>query len=142
MGKHNVIPHLSSPSFVQTLVNMKFIIQIVYIHIVIIYHLHPHVNLVPHNSRSLTFRTNKDLAKQLCSPSPGSNEMHFATRFPQNGWGQFKACLWKQNLSYWRSPSYNLTRIIFMFCASLLFGILFWDQGNKMLVCKVLFMLV
>ncbi|CAN6676743.1 unnamed protein product [Malus baccata var. baccata] len=80
---------------------------------------------------SALYGSNKDLAKQLCSPSPGSNEMHFATRFPQNGWGQFKACLWKQNLSYWRSPSYNLTRIIFMFCASLLFGILFWDQGNK-----------
>ncbi|CAN6548372.1 unnamed protein product [Malus baccata var. baccata] len=80
---------------------------------------------------SALYGSNKDLAKQLCSPSPGSNEMHFATRFPQNGWGQFKACLWKHNLSYWRSPSYNLTRIIFMFCASLLFGILFWDQGNK-----------
>ncbi|CAL8079445.1 unnamed protein product [Prunus armeniaca] len=74
---------------------------------------------------------NKRLVKQLSTPSPGSKVLQFPTRFPQNGWGQFKACFWKQNLSYWRSPSYNLTRIIFMSCSSLLFGILFWNQGKK-----------
>jgi hypothetical protein len=72
------------------------------------------------------------LVKQLSSPTPGSKELHFPTRFPQNGWEQLKACLWKQNLSYWRSPSYNLVRIAFMSSGASLFGLLYWQQGKKM----------
>lgn len=79
-------------------------------------------------------KENKELVKQLSSPSPGSKDLHFATVFAQNGWEQFKACLWKQNLSYWRSPSYNLTRITFVSVSSVLFGMLFWQQGKTMLV--------
>ncbi|KAH6803364.1 pleiotropic drug resistance 9 [Perilla frutescens var. frutescens] len=45
---------------------------------------------------------------------------------------EFTTCLWKQYWSYWRSPSYNLKRSIFMLIASLLFGFLFWGQGNKL----------
>ncbi|KAJ6677421.1 ATP-BINDING CASSETTE TRANSPORTER [Salix viminalis] len=74
---------------------------------------------------------NEELVKQLSSPTPGSKELHFPTRFPQNGWEQLKACLWKQNLSYWRSPSYNLVRIIFMACGALLFSLLYWQKGKK-----------
>ncbi|XP_022749067.1 pleiotropic drug resistance protein 3-like isoform X2 [Durio zibethinus] len=80
---------------------------------------------------STLYKENKELIKRLSSPTPGSTDLYFPTRFPQNGWEQFKACLWKQFLSYWRSPSYNLTRIIFMSASSLLFGILFWQQGKK-----------
>ncbi|CAK9136214.1 unnamed protein product [Ilex paraguariensis] len=76
-------------------------------------------------------RNNKELVKRLSIPPPDSKQLHFATRFAQNGWGQFKSCLWKQQLSYWRSPSYNLTRSLYMVFASLLFGTLFWDQGKK-----------
>ena len=86
-------------------------------------------------------RENKELIKQLSSPTPGSTDLYFPTRFPQNGWEQFKACLWKQCLSYWRSPSYNLTRIIFMSASSLLFGVLFWQKGKKMSVNTILLML-
>ncbi|CAK7326251.1 unnamed protein product [Dovyalis caffra] len=80
---------------------------------------------------STLYEENKELVKQLSSPTPGSNDLHFPTRFPQNGWEQLKACLWKQNLSYWRSPSYNLLRIVFMSFGALLFGLLFWQKGNK-----------
>ncbi|XWS53453.1 hypothetical protein CRYUN_Cryun10bG0002700 [Craigia yunnanensis] len=80
---------------------------------------------------SSLYEENKELVKQLSSPTPGSTDLYFPTCFPQNGWEQFKACLWKQCLSYWRSPSYNLTRIIFMSASSLLFGVLFWQQGKK-----------
>ncbi|XWS53454.1 hypothetical protein CRYUN_Cryun10bG0002800 [Craigia yunnanensis] len=80
---------------------------------------------------STLFKENKELVKQLSSPPPGSKDLQFPTRFPQNGWEQFKACLWKQHLSYWRSPSYNLTRIFFLSASSVLFGILFWQQGKK-----------
>ncbi|KAK2646907.1 hypothetical protein Ddye_022102 [Dipteronia dyeriana] len=81
---------------------------------------------------STLYQENEELVKKLSSPSPGSKDLHFPTRFPQNGWEQFKACLWKQHLSYWRSPSYNLIRIIFIAASSVLFGILFWKQGKKL----------
>ncbi|TYG75927.1 hypothetical protein ES288_D03G072100v1 [Gossypium darwinii] len=76
-------------------------------------------------------KENKELVKQLSSPTPGSKDLYFPTRFPQNGLEQFKACLWKQCLSYWRSPAYNLTRIVFMTASSLMFGVLFWQQGKN-----------
>ncbi|XP_058191657.1 pleiotropic drug resistance protein 3-like isoform X2 [Rhododendron vialii] len=79
---------------------------------------------------SLLYQNNKALVIQLIAP-PDSKELHFTTRFSQNGWGQFKSCLWKQHLSYWRSPSYNLMRFMYLLIASLLFGILFCGQGRK-----------
>ncbi|KAF3454732.1 hypothetical protein FNV43_RR05180 [Rhamnella rubrinervis] len=74
---------------------------------------------------------NKELVKQLSSPPPGSSDLHFPTQFSQNGWGQFKSCLWKLHLSYWRNPPYNLMRIMHTLVASLIFGALFWDEGQK-----------
>ncbi|KAK0607563.1 hypothetical protein LWI29_016774 [Acer saccharum] len=79
---------------------------------------------------STLYKENKELVKKLSSPSPGSNDLYFPSRFPQNGLEQFKACLWKQHLSYWRSPSYNLTRIIFIATLSVVSGLLFWQQGK------------
>ncbi|KAK3229047.1 hypothetical protein Dsin_000928 [Dipteronia sinensis] len=81
---------------------------------------------------SVLYENNKELVKQLSTPPPGSRDLHFPTRFSQCGWGQFKSCLWKQNLSYWRSPSYNLMRILHTLASSLFFGILFWKQGKKL----------
>ncbi|OVA16669.1 ABC transporter-like [Macleaya cordata] len=80
---------------------------------------------------STLYKEKNELVKQLCTPPPGSEDLHFATRFPQSSWGQFKACLWKQHLSYWRSPAYNLMRIMHMIVSSLLFGLVFWQQGRK-----------
>ncbi|KAI3810519.1 hypothetical protein L1987_20135 [Smallanthus sonchifolius] len=56
-------------------------------------------------STSTLYESNKELVSTLSKPPAGSKDLYFPTRFPQNGWGQFKACLWKQHLSYWRSPS-------------------------------------
>ncbi|KAK6157910.1 hypothetical protein DH2020_012158 [Rehmannia glutinosa] len=81
--------------------------------------------------KSALHENNKILVRELSTPLSGSKELHFPTRYSQNGWGQFKTCLWKQYWSYWRSPSYNLTRFIYMLIASFLFGFLFWDQGKK-----------
>nr|XP_029118044.1 pleiotropic drug resistance protein 3 [Elaeis guineensis] len=74
----------------------------------------------------------KELVKQLSSPPPDSKDLKFPTRFAQNSWGQFKACLWKQYLSYWRSPSYNLVRIIYMLITSVTLGVLFWKHGKTL----------
>ncbi|XP_048433500.1 pleiotropic drug resistance protein 3-like isoform X1 [Pyrus x bretschneideri] len=74
---------------------------------------------------------NNQLVRDLQIPEQGSEELHFSTRFPQNGWEQFKACLWKRHLTYWRSPRYNLGRLIFTAACSLLFGALLWQKGQK-----------
>ncbi|KAF6172206.1 hypothetical protein GIB67_024828 [Kingdonia uniflora] len=74
---------------------------------------------------------NKELVKVLSVPTPGSRDLHFPTQFPRNGWDQFKSCLWKQKLSYWRSPQYNLVRLSFMTSSSVLFGTLLWQKGKK-----------
>ncbi|GLT32733.1 hypothetical protein SLA2020_073780 [Shorea laevis] len=80
---------------------------------------------------SALYENNIELVKQLSTPPPGSRNLRFPTHFAQNGWEQFKSCLWKQNLSYWRSPSYNLLRIMLALVSSFLFGVLFWNQGQK-----------
>ncbi|XP_052138981.1 ABC transporter G family member 49 isoform X3 [Oryza glaberrima] len=71
-----------------------------------------------------------ELIKGFSMPPPGTSDLHFPTRFPQKFLEQFKACLWKQFLSHWRTPSYNLVRIVFMAFSSIIFGVLYWQQGN------------
>lgn len=83
-------------------------------------------------SYSITSRNNKELVKNLSTSPPGSSDLYFPMQFAQNDWEQFKSCLWKQNLSYWRSPSYNLTRITEAFVLSLLLGVIYWNQGKEM----------
>ncbi|KAJ7955316.1 Pleiotropic drug resistance transporter [Quillaja saponaria] len=77
------------------------------------------------------YRDTLELVRQLSEPQPGSRDLNFPTRFPQNNWVQFMACLWKQHLSYWRSPQYNIARFSFMIIASTMFGIVFWQKGKK-----------
>ncbi|KAF9591166.1 hypothetical protein IFM89_002121 [Coptis chinensis] len=81
--------------------------------------------------KSQLHEENKKLVEELSVPAPSSRDIDFPTQFPQNGWEQYKACLWKQHLSYWRSPHYNLVRIYFMIFASVLFGAAFWQKGKN-----------
>ncbi|KAJ8439251.1 hypothetical protein Cgig2_030186 [Carnegiea gigantea] len=80
---------------------------------------------------SVAYQKNEELVRQLSTPSPSSKDLHFDSRFSRSVWDQYKACLWKQHLSYWRSPSYNLVRLIFATLSSLIFGLLFWKQGKS-----------
>ncbi|KAL8527731.1 hypothetical protein ACS0TY_005542 [Phlomoides rotata] len=82
-------------------------------------------------NNSTLHENNKQVVRMLRKPPSGSKDLHFPTQYAQNGWGQFKACLWKQHLSYWRSPNYNLMRSLHMLFAAFLFGVLFWGQGKK-----------
>ncbi|KAK6233316.1 hypothetical protein SCA6_003389 [Theobroma cacao] len=80
---------------------------------------------------STLYENNEDVVRQLSNPPPGSRDLHFPTQFSQSYWGQFKSCLWKLNLSYWRSPAYNLTRFLQTVIISLALGLIFWNQGKK-----------
>ncbi|XP_064991162.1 ABC transporter G family member 41-like isoform X1 [Musa acuminata AAA Group] len=77
-------------------------------------------------------KDSKELVKRLSTPPLDSNDLSFSTRYPQKFWVQFKACIWKQSLSYWRSPSYNMVRIFFILVASIIFGIVFWQRGKTL----------
>ncbi|CAI8611938.1 unnamed protein product [Vicia faba] len=74
---------------------------------------------------------NKALVNELSTPPPGTKDLYFTTQFTQSTWGQFKSCLWKQWLTYWRSPDYNLVRFFFTLAASLMVGSVFWKAGKK-----------
>ncbi|WRX10696.1 ABC transporter-like [Theobroma cacao] len=94
-------------------------------------HLYQYVHHDKSESTVKILKRNKELVKELSIPVEGSKELRFSTRFPQNGWEQFKACLWKQHLSYWRNPAYNLGRLMFTTVSSFLYGALLWQKGQK-----------
>jgi hypothetical protein len=87
----------------------------------------------------LTFcRRNKALVKELSKPPPGSCDLYFPTQYSQSTFDQFKFCLWKQWLTYWRSLDYNLVRIFFALFTALLLGVIFWRVGRTLYVLTLL----
>ncbi|XP_034604276.2 ABC transporter G family member 41 isoform X1 [Setaria viridis] len=88
------------------------------------------INFAAIYRESSTYKDNDEMVKQLSVPSPGTRDLHFKAQFPQKFMDQFKACLLKQFLSHWRTPSYNLVRIVFTALSCLMFGALYWQKGN------------
>ncbi|KAM3212471.1 hypothetical protein ACQJBY_065487 [Aegilops geniculata] len=78
------------------------------------------------------YKQNKVLVSQLSQPEPGTSDLYFPTEYSQSIIGQFKACLWKHWLTYWRSPDYNLVRFSFTLFTALLLGSIFWKIGTNM----------
>ncbi|KAF8652022.1 hypothetical protein HU200_062964 [Digitaria exilis] len=78
------------------------------------------------------YKRNKVLVNQLSQPEPGTSDLYFPTQYSQSTIGQFKACLWKHWLTYWRSPDYNLVRFTFTLFVALLLGSIFWRIGTNM----------
>ncbi|KAM3330991.1 hypothetical protein ACQJBY_027218 [Aegilops geniculata] len=89
--------------------------------------------------KSELYQRNKALIKELSQPAPGSTDLYFPTQYSQSSITQCMACLWKQNLSYWRNPPYNAVRFLFTTVIALLFGTIFWDLGGKMSQSQDLF---
>ncbi|KAJ3670859.1 hypothetical protein LUZ60_008285 [Juncus effusus] len=77
------------------------------------------------------YQRNKALIKELSTPPAGSSDIHFETKYSQSFFIQCMACLWKQNLSYWRNPPYTAVRFFFTTVIALLFGTIFWNLGSK-----------
>uniref|UniRef100_A0A0E0JL12 ABC transporter domain-containing protein n=1 Tax=Oryza punctata TaxID=4537 RepID=A0A0E0JL12_ORYPU len=89
--------------------------------------------------KSELYQRNKALIKELSQPAPGSSDLYFPTQYSQSSLTQCMACLWKQNLSYWRNPPYNAVRFFFTTVIALLFGTIFWDLGGKVTKSQDLF---
>ncbi|KAL6864961.1 hypothetical protein ACP4OV_016112 [Aristida adscensionis] len=81
--------------------------------------------------KSELYQRNMALIKELSQPKPGSKDLHFPTKYAKPLFTQCAACLWKQNLSYWRNPPYNTARFFFTIVIALLLGSVFWDLGGK-----------
>ncbi|KAF3333372.1 ABC transporter G family member 42 [Carex littledalei] len=77
------------------------------------------------------YRQIKDLVEQLSMLDPLTKDLYFPTKYAQSTMRQFRACLWKQWWTYWRSPDYNLVRLFFTFFTALLLGSIFWQVGNR-----------
>ncbi|XP_071737932.1 ABC transporter G family member 31-like [Rutidosis leptorrhynchoides] len=80
---------------------------------------------------STQFRDIEALIQQTSTPQPGDEPLRFSSKYSQTSLSQFKLCLWKQNLVYWRSPEYNAVRLIFTTLCALIVGSVFWDVGSK-----------
>ncbi|KAF3961965.1 hypothetical protein CMV_013472 [Castanea mollissima] len=89
------------------------------------------VNFTDVYKNSELYRRNKALIRELSTPPLGSKELFFPTHYSQSFFEQCIACLWKQQCSYWRNPSYNAVRLLFTTIIALLFGMIFWDLGSK-----------
>ncbi|KAA8521738.1 hypothetical protein F0562_012411 [Nyssa sinensis] len=81
--------------------------------------------------RSSLFQTNKELVESLSRPNRDSSDLSFPSKYSQTFFAQFLACLWKQNLSYWRNPQYTAVRFFYTVIISLMFGTICWKFGSK-----------
>ncbi|KAH0943589.1 hypothetical protein HID58_003226 [Brassica napus] len=89
------------------------------------------IDFAEHYKTSLLYEQNKKLVKELSTPPQGEKDLYFSTQFSQSLLGQFKSCLWKQWITYWRTPDYNLARFFFALVAALMVGSIFWKVGTK-----------
>jgi ABC-type multidrug transport system ATPase subunit len=78
------------------------------------------------------YRRNQELIANLSSPAADSNDLYFPTKYAQGFLSQCKACFWKMHLSYWRNPKYNAIRFAMTTIIGIIFGLIFWDRGQRM----------
>ncbi|KAK8562398.1 hypothetical protein V6N12_010479 [Hibiscus sabdariffa] len=71
---------------------------------------------------SAQYREVEGSIARLSVPPPGSKALKFSTTYSQGQLSQFLICLKKQNIVYWRSPRYNLVRLLFTTVCALIFG--------------------
>ncbi|XP_014513559.1 pleiotropic drug resistance protein 2 [Vigna radiata var. radiata] len=81
--------------------------------------------------KSELYQRNRELIKELSTPSEGTKELDFPNKYSQSFVTQCIACFWKQNLSYWRNPQYNAIRLFMSITIGVIFGLVFWKKGKK-----------
>ncbi|KAL2642603.1 hypothetical protein R1flu_010190 [Riccia fluitans] len=79
----------------------------------------------------LLIRKNDALILECNRVTRDAKDLHFSTQYSRNVYTQVKACLWKQHLTYWRSPHYNAVRFFFTIIVALIFGTVFYGVGAK-----------
>ncbi|KAL3825795.1 hypothetical protein ACJIZ3_021824 [Penstemon smallii] len=82
-------------------------------------------------AKSSLYQRNQELIKELSTPTPGSKDLHFQSKYSQSFLSQCRACFWKQYKSYWRNPQYNAVRFFTTMVIGAMFGVIFWDKGQR-----------
>eukprot|EP00257_Ricinus_communis_P023765 XP_015583835.1 ABC transporter G family member 39 isoform X3 [Ricinus communis] len=80
---------------------------------------------------SSLYQRNQELIKELSIPPSGSKDLYLPTKYSQSFLVQCKACFWKHHWSYWRNPQYNAIRFFLTVIIGTLFGLIFWNKGQK-----------
>ncbi|CAL0299773.1 unnamed protein product [Lupinus luteus] len=81
--------------------------------------------------KSELYQRNQELIKELSTPLQGTKDLYFRTKYPRSFVTQCKACFLKQHWSYWRNPQYNVIRFVLTITVGLIFGLTFWQKGDK-----------
>lgn len=81
--------------------------------------------------RSNLHQRNRELVENLSKPNSSAKDLNFPTKYCQSFFDQLLACLWKQNLSYWRNPQYTAVRFFYTVIISLMLGTICWRFGSK-----------
>ncbi|CAO2181116.1 unnamed protein product [Urochloa humidicola] len=89
------------------------------------------VDFAEYYRKSKLFQQTREMVEALSRPSSESKELTFATKYAQPFCAQYIACLWKQNLSYWRNPQYTAVRFFYTVIISLMFGTICWKFGSR-----------
>ncbi|XP_050231262.1 ABC transporter G family member 39-like isoform X2 [Mercurialis annua] len=82
-------------------------------------------------SNSTLYQRNQEHIKELSTPPSDSKDLYFPTKYSQPLIVQCKACFWKQHWSYWRNPQYNVVRFLLTVIIGIIFGLIFYDKGQK-----------
>ncbi|KAK1396864.1 ABC transporter G family member 32 like [Heracleum sosnowskyi] len=77
------------------------------------------------------YQRNRGLVERLNRLNINAKELNFPTKYSQSKMDQFLACLWKQNLCYWRNPQYSAVRFFYTVIISLMLGTICWRFGSK-----------
>ncbi|XVF86257.1 hypothetical protein PTKIN_Ptkin18bG0026200 [Pterospermum kingtungense] len=89
------------------------------------------VDLAEIYARSSLYQRNQELIKELSTPAPSSRDLCFPTKYSQPFLTQCKVCFLKQHWSYMKNPQYSAIRFFITFVIGTLFGLIFWNKGQK-----------
>ncbi|KAK9856815.1 hypothetical protein WJX84_004570 [Apatococcus fuscideae] len=82
-------------------------------------------------AKSSLNRQNMELIENLSQPKEGSAPVHFASRHSLSTWGQYRTCFHKFLQTNWHNPNYNGTRYAITITVALVFGTVFWKDGQN-----------
>ncbi|XP_020533622.1 ABC transporter G family member 31 isoform X2 [Jatropha curcas] len=91
---------------------------------------------------SMQYREVEESIMHFSTPPANSNPLKFDSTYAQDSQTQFRVCLRKQNLVYWRSPRYNTVRLLYTMLAALILGSVFWKIGSRRNSTQDLFMVM
>ena len=69
--------------------------------------------------------------QQLAQPQPGAAPVSFASDYARSTRAQLALLLRRNWRTWWRSPSYNLVRLMMTVLIALFFGTVYWARGDK-----------